>query len=110
MNGVIVGHQKQGCVRVVPAGGCRGVVGVVRAFLCALCGDARATQGQAGGERGGGQLAQSFSDNSLLAPTGRASLHVWRNAVLHSVGSDFGVTVDRLSHALRAVCVRGRRL
>ena len=27
VNGVIVGHQKQGCVRVVPAGGCRGVVG-----------------------------------------------------------------------------------
>ena len=110
VNGVIVGHQKQGCVRVVPAGGCRGVVGVVRVFLCASCRDARATQGQAGRERGGGQLAQSFSDNSLLAPTGRASRHVRRNAVLHSVGTDFGVTVDRLSHALRAVYVRGRRL
>ena len=110
MNGVIVGHQKQGCVRGVPAGGCRGVVGMVRVFLCASCRDARATQGQAGRERGGGQLAQSFSDNSLLAPTGRASRHVKGNAVLHSVGTDFGVTVDRLSHALRAVYVRGRRL
>ena len=90
--------------------GCRGVVGVVRVFLCASCRVARATQGQAGRERGGGQLAQSFSDTSLPAPTGRASRHVRRNAVLHSVGTDFGVTVDRLSHALRAVYVRGRRL